>query len=292
MKNTLDAKALETLLVQAVKDFAAATQFPIVFGGYQIGGIATVSAVEGNRTPNLDGLRVAAERGLGGRALVEARPRFTTNYEHSMHITHDYDVPILSEGITALIAVPVVVDGEVRAVLYGGARQSSGPGVSQPGTSFLQTTSTIAQRFSRELSIHDEVQRRLKAQLLEQPTVPGPLLEGLRQHHAELRRLATDVRDRALRQRLHDLEQSLTNLGVTAMPDSTPTTAVLTVQLSPREIDVLTQVALGYSNLTVGNVLGLTESTIKSYLKSAMAKLDASSRHEAVAQARQLGIIV
>jgi DNA-binding CsgD family transcriptional regulator len=62
-------------------------------------------------------------------------------------------------------------------------------------------------------------------------------------------------------------------------------------RLARREIDVLSQVALGCSNQAVAQRLSLGPETVKSYLRSAMRKLDAHSRHEAVATARRLGII-
>jgi DNA-binding NarL/FixJ family response regulator len=61
--------------------------------------------------------------------------------------------------------------------------------------------------------------------------------------------------------------------------------------LSPRELDVLSQVALGKQNGTVARQLGLTESTVKSYLSSAMRKLKAGSRYEAVVAARRAGLL-
>lgn len=293
MKNDAGEFTLEALLAQAVKDVASASPSSIVFGGYERGGITTVSAVEGNRTGNLHGLRVAAERGLGGRALVEARPRFTADYATSAHITHDYDGPILSEGITALVAVPVIVDGRVRAVLYSGSRHA-------PAASFLQTTTSIAGQLSNELRVHDEVERRVAVRLHAQTPVPGPLVEGLRRHQADLRGLRAEVTDPVLRQRLQDLERSLAGLGVPAEkrpigpigPAGGSADNGVRVPLSPRELDVLSLVALGSSNRSVGAQLGLTESTVKSYLKSIMSKLDATNRHEAVVLARRFGLLV
>ena len=63
------------------------------------------------------------------------------------------------------------------------------------------------------------------------------------------------------------------------------------IKLSPRELDVLGQIALGLSNKDIAGKLILTESTVKSYLGTAMTKLDASSRYQALAKARQLGLL-
>ena len=64
-----------------------------------------VTTIVGARTRSIDGLVVHASRGLGGRALVERRPRMTLDYRTSRSITHDYDRAILGEGIATLRAV-------------------------------------------------------------------------------------------------------------------------------------------------------------------------------------------
>ena len=65
----------------------------------------------------------------------------------------------------------------------------------------------------------------------------------------------------------------------------------LDVRLSPRETDVLACAALGQTNAEIAATLTLREGTVKSYLQSAMAKLDASTRHAAVAKARRAGLL-
>ncbi|MFD0488039.1 response regulator transcription factor [Saccharopolyspora spinosporotrichia] len=61
--------------------------------------------------------------------------------------------------------------------------------------------------------------------------------------------------------------------------------------LSPRETEVLALVATGCTNDAVARRLGLLPNTVKSYLKSAMKKLDATNRVQAVNRARQAGLI-
>jgi DNA-binding NarL/FixJ family response regulator len=61
--------------------------------------------------------------------------------------------------------------------------------------------------------------------------------------------------------------------------------------VTPRERDVLSLVALGRSNIAVAEELGLTVSTVKSYMKSIMAKLDAATRYEAAHAARRAGSV-
>jgi len=61
--------------------------------------------------------------------------------------------------------------------------------------------------------------------------------------------------------------------------------------LSAREAEVLTLVASGKSNKVIAGNLGLSEETIKGYLKSILAKLNANDRTHAVTLAQRRGII-
>lgn len=61
--------------------------------------------------------------------------------------------------------------------------------------------------------------------------------------------------------------------------------------LSPREAEVLTLAAGGNSNKLIGSRLGLSEDTIKGYMKVIYAKLGASDRTHAVTIAARRGII-
>lgn len=61
--------------------------------------------------------------------------------------------------------------------------------------------------------------------------------------------------------------------------------------LSPRELDVLVCVASGATNGAAAAALGLRPETVKSYLRSAMRKLGAHTRLEAVVAARRAGLL-
>ena len=62
-------------------------------------------------------------------------------------------------------------------------------------------------------------------------------------------------------------------------------------ELSVRELDVLRLVALGSSNKRVGQLLSVTEDTVKAHMKAILAKLGASDRTHAVTLALRRGII-
>ncbi len=61
--------------------------------------------------------------------------------------------------------------------------------------------------------------------------------------------------------------------------------------LAPREVDVLRRVATGMTNSEVATALDLTTETVRSYLRSAMRKLDVGNRTAAVHVARQRELI-
>lgn len=61
--------------------------------------------------------------------------------------------------------------------------------------------------------------------------------------------------------------------------------------LTPREIQILTMVASGQSNLSIARSSFITEATVKSHLVQVFAKLGVDNRTAAVTEARRRGII-
>ncbi len=281
----LDGEAGDVLaLDHAVAELVRRTRFPVAFGGLALGDAIHVTSIHGARTRALQGLVVQASRGLGGRALVEKRPRLALDYGSSRSITHDYDRAVLGEGIATLFAVPVMVGDRARGVIYCGSWAESPVGdvVARPAFA-------VAEELSSELRIRDEVQRRLAMTppRTEPVAMPATTREELRETYAELRSIAAVIDDPALRARLDRLERRLAALS----NDESEPPLELDVRLSPREIDVLSCAALGATNAEIAATLELKEGTVKSYLQSAMAKLDASTRHAAVVTARRAGLL-
>ena len=62
-------------------------------------------------------------------------------------------------------------------------------------------------------------------------------------------------------------------------------------ELTPREIEVLQQLAKGRANKEIADVLKISEHTVKDHLKSILGKLHVADRTEAVTAALQRGII-
>lgn len=254
---------------------ATDTGLPLAFGGEVHEDTLLLSEFFGTRTGAMRGLAVLPRAGLGGASVVTRRPISVPDYRRASTITHDYDEPVLSEGIRSILAVPVVVDGQARAVLYG-AHRTSAPIGGRTAAAMVAS----AQRLSEELRVRDEVDRRLRMReaaltnFAEQPADA----EQIREVHADLRRLAADTPDLA-----GPLRELADRLAV-ALRGDPPASAPLTA----REVDVLAQVALGCTNAEAAQRLSLKPETVKSYLRSAAAKLGARNRHEAVSKARRL----
>ncbi|GGH43951.1 response regulator transcription factor [Microbacterium album] len=283
------------LVADAVRELARQTRFPVAFGGLFEDGAARMTAFLGNHTNALEGLAVKIERGLGGRAMQELRPRMTGDYRSARQITHDYDRYILGEGIGTLLAAPIIVEGQPRGVLYGGTWGPWGVGDVSAAPAMR-----VADAVATELRVRAEVDRRVAALRDVTPhdthsvsRAPEPLSasqrEELRESYAELRRITADVADADIRGRLEELERKLASLS--GLPEASAAVKKSDVKLSPREIDVLARVALGETNAEIGALLGLREATVKAYLSSAMAKLGASTRHAAVARSRKWGLL-
>ena len=62
--------------------------------------------------------------------------------------------------------------------------------------------------------------------------------------------------------------------------------------LSPREVDALTFLAMGYSRAQVADTLSISEHTLRAYIESARFKLNALNTTHAVARALSRGLIV
>jgi LuxR family transcriptional regulator, regulator of acetate metabolism len=270
------------VLRAAVREVHARSGMSVVFAGPVRGPAFRIDELVGGRTPHLRGLEVRSGSGLGGRVLREGRPAGVEDYGRALDITHEYDGPVLAEGLRTVAAVPVLVAGVPRAVLYAASREGG-----SVGDRVRDALSRSARRMAGELAVRDEVDRRLA--LLAAATAPPAggdpaRWEEVRAVHADLRLVAQETGDAALRDRLLSVCGRLAVLGGAA--EQAPP-----VRLSGRELDVLTQVALGCSNREVAARLSLRPETVKSYLGAAMTKLDAHTRLEAVVRARRLGLL-
>lgn len=275
-----DRDALRTEL----RKVAATSIVPVVFGGEVHDGTLHLDEFVGTHTDGLRGLAVSESSGLGGHVVARRNPAAVHDYGRARTITHHYDGPVLAEGLCSVLAVPVVVRGNSRAVMYAAIRERV-----RLGDRIADVMMQAGRRLANEIAIRDEVDRRvalLDAAAAEAPAAGGADAEEIRDVHAELRGIAQTVDDPALQEQLRALSARLAGIGTAGTETTTPA-----VVLSPREVDVLSYAALGCSNVVIAERLSVKPETVKSYLRSAMSKLDAHSRREAVVAARRLGLL-
>ncbi|MFJ3038899.1 helix-turn-helix transcriptional regulator [Streptomyces tendae] len=267
-----DAAQIRSALVRLRRT----TGLPVAFGGLVESGRRQVriSELSGTATTALSALAVTAGNGLGGRAVALSRPCAVTDYIVSRQISHEYDLPVAAEGLRSVLAVPVVVRRRVRGVLYGALRSA------QPlGDRTLSAAVAAARDAEQALVLRDEADELLTAAAPTPGPADGTAWEQVREAHAALRALAPRITDPALRD---ELLRACGLLVAGGGPVPGP-------RLAPREVDVLACVAGGATNGEAAERLGVGPETVKSYLRSAMRKLGARTRTEAVASARRTG---
>ncbi|MFI1224380.1 MULTISPECIES: response regulator transcription factor [unclassified Streptomyces] len=256
---------------------------PVVFGGLLSDARhARIAELNGAQTSALRGLVISAGSGLGGKAIALSRPCAVTDYAFSRHISHEYDAAVAAEGLRSVVAVPVVVRRSVRGVLYGALRTPV-----TLGDRTFDAAVAAARDVEQSLAVRDEVRQLLAAgreQVSDPDTVPGTW-EDVREAHRALRALAPRVVDPALREELLDVCGRLASASGARAP------AAREVHLAPREVDVVACVAAGATNAAAAERLGLRPETVKGYLRSAMRKLGAHTRLEAVVAARRAGLL-
>jgi DNA-binding CsgD family transcriptional regulator len=268
----------------AVLTLHRTTGLPMVFGGALSGrDRMRITELVGNTTDSLNGLVVRHGNGLGGKSMATGRPMWVSNYPCAASISHDYDKPVGREGLLSIVAVPVVVRRRVRAVLYGALREPL-----SLADRIVGAAVQAARDLEQDLAVRDRADEALAWR---PPGTPDAAArwEEVRAVHAELRALAEQVADAPTRDRLRAMTLRLAAAGLD--PDAAEPAAAPRPVLSPREVDVLSYVAIGCTNAEAADRLGLLPETVKSYLRSAMRKLDAHTRLEAVTSARRAGLL-
>jgi LuxR family transcriptional regulator, regulator of acetate metabolism len=273
--------ARESVLERAVSAVAAVESVDMAFAATLRARSFRLGHMRGQRAGTMDGLVTEIGQGLGGKALATERPLAVPDYVQAPGITHQFDHAVAAEGLHAVFAVPIRVQGQLYGAVYGAMRRPLAL-----GDRFLRTVVQAA-----------------RAAVL---TEPAPDLGGAEQagsastgivlHGDELAELRSVLRlargavdDPAIRRRVDRTVERLGERGGANADHADPAGGV---SLSARELDVLGMVALGCSNAEVARLLRLSVETVKSYLKSAMAKLDSHTRSEAVHRARCSGLLL
>ncbi|MGQ0842858.1 MAG: LuxR C-terminal-related transcriptional regulator [Sporichthyaceae bacterium] len=256
------------------------TGFDVVFGGLApVDEPVRLSSFIGATTDGLRNLSLGHGLGLGGKALATGRPMRVHDYYSAKGITRHYEAAVRAEGLRGMLCVPIRSAYGVHGVMYGGIRE---PGM--PGDRLLDRAVLVAQRLMHDAAVTAEVERRLAQARLQAPPVSVGA-QTVTDLHAELGLIRASA-DGTTRQMIDDLMHRLADGTGRSEQGTSPALA-----LSPREVDVLIQVAAACSNADIAERLGLTESTVKAYLHSATRKLGVRSRMQAVAAARRAGLL-
>jgi len=128
--------------------------------------------------------------------------------------------------------------------------------------------------------------RRLERLVAEQD---GVAIVGTADSPAALARLLDETRAEAV---LAEARPVLAALLAAEPSDAAAASDETEAGLTPREIEVLAAMADGASNKMIARQLGISFHTVKFHVASILAKLDADSRTEAVAQGARLGLVM
>ncbi|WGP13498.1 helix-turn-helix transcriptional regulator [Streptomyces sp. SH5] len=279
MPEAVDAVEMQAALARLRRT----SGLPVVFGGLLTDARhARIAELNGAQTSALRGLVISAGSGLGGKAIALSRPCAVTDYATSRHISHEYDAAVAAEGLRSVVAAPVVVRRAVRGVLYGALRTPV-----TLGDRTFDAVVAAARDVEQSLAVRDSTRQLLAAgreRVSDPDAVPGTW-EDVREAHRDLRALVPKVVDPALRDELLKVCGRLASASGARAPTARE------VRLAPREVDVVACVAVGATNAAAAERLGLRPETVKGYLRSAMRKLGAHTRLEAVVAARRAGLL-
>lgn len=194
------------------------------------------------------------------------------------------DHPLLREGVISVVErqsdmqlVAEAEDGEQAVAQFRGVQPDiTLMDLQMPGMGGVEAIRTIVGEFPQARIIvlttyKGDVQalRALKAGAsgyLLKSMLRKDLLETIRQVHAGRRCIPPEI---------------ATEIATHVAEDA----------LSTREVEVLGQVAGGRSNKVIAARMGISEETVKTHMKSILAKLDANDRTHAVTIALKRGIL-
>lgn len=233
----------------------------------------------GLRTPALQNLSIESGVGVGGRVLKTRRAVGVSDYTRANVITHELDSAIQEEGLHSIVAVPVIVQREVTGVLYVGVHSPV-----RLGDKVIEEVNMTARVLEQDLAVLNAQRRQdgvRAANAKHGRMMSGAEWEQVRATHSKLRMLANRIEEEEIRLELEKLCDQMV----------APVHIKQTAKLSARELDVLSCVALGHTNVEAAEEMGIGAETVKSYLRSVMRKLGAHTRYEAVNAARRIGAL-
>ncbi|QPK78865.1 GAF domain-containing protein [Corynebacterium lizhenjunii] len=275
IKTRDDDEAVRT----ALSSLKTATGIPVtMYGTLLADNRLQITQWVGLRTPALHNLIIDAGVGVGGRVVSTRRAVGVTDYTRANTISHENDRLIQDEGLHSIVAVPVIVQREIRGVLYVGVHSPV-----RLGDKVIEEVTMTARTLEQDLAVNSAMRRAegVRGTLARVGSLSGAEWEQIRSTHSKLRMLANRLEDDDVRKELEVLCDQMVS----------PVRVKQSTKLSARELDVLSCVALGHTNVEAAEEMGIGAETVKSYLRSVMRKLGAHTRYEAVNAARRIGAL-
>lgn len=282
-------RALDAVLPRRLAELQESTGLPVVFGGttrsVHDGQQLTINQLIGTFGESLRLLSVIPGRGLGGAAMERRVPCRVSDYASTPGITHDYDHAVERERLKSILAFPIQIHGTLRGVIYGALREN------QPiGDVAVRNAGVVATHIARDVeSILERHSRTPTPLVLPSSTAAGHGAVVDLAALEDLAALARDTADPVMRERLGRIHRRLR--GEPSSEEKHPHHSAEGPLLAPREIESLRLVAGGATNSEIAGELGITVSTVKAYLHSAMRKLDVRNRAKAVLAAQTSGLL-
>jgi DNA-binding CsgD family transcriptional regulator len=205
----------------------------------------------GLHDPRWDGVIVKPGRGLGGRVVEERRPVAVEDYFQDPSITGDFRPIVKADHLRSISCVPVLVNRRAEALLWVAVREGE-----SLGARFVDQTLRVAEMAAGCLS-HIQSRAALAAEARRALRLDEP---------ASLR---------AVVQKMSEFHQGSTQ----------------GYDLTERQTEVLDLLSMGLSNAQLALRLGIAETTAKEHVRDLGRKLGTASRFEAVARAREVGLI-
>lgn len=271
---------LKTPMTRALKQLLANTGVSLAFGGsVDPNGSVMLDCFVGPTLGAAPGGEVAQGEGLGGKAAALRTGISVNDYFDSRRITHRYDHIIRAEGLRSLVAVPVIVSRRVVGMMYGAFRTSD-----IIGGRIERTVGHEARALEQALLVRELAAPRVSGDELE----AARLREELREAHRSIRALARQTSEPGVRKALAVMAERLLQAS---SEKGHGAVEIIDSGVTVREKEVLQLAGAGLPNQVIADALGLSLHTVKSYMKSAMSRLNARTRLEAVVAARRNGLI-
>ena len=150
----------------------------------------------------------------------------------------------------------------------------------------------------RALVVHAQGNQQLAADILHdtlQLAEPEGYKRVFLDHGAQmvglLETVATRTIDPQLGAYVQELLDAVTPLSESRIPGTRSAVSTLIEPLSERELEVLRLLSSSLSSTEMAAELSISVNTLRRHLKNIYAKLDAHSRYEAIARAKEAGLL-